>query len=185
MISFERIKEELRAGKSLRLARRDGFANSLSAIIDANATTLLAAVALYQYTTGPVRGFAVTLAIGIVSAVFVNIIVVPFILDLLTLRIKRPLLPSGFYSRGLTFVRLAPFVLGVSGLLALGSIGAVAVNGLSLSTDFTGGTSLLLGVDDETSVGDVRSAIDRLGFESLSVRAPASWRSTTIPSTGA
>ncbi len=168
VISFERIKEELRAGKSLRLARRDGFANSLSAIIDANVTTLLAAAALYQYTTGPVRGFAVTLGIGIVSAVFVNIIVVPFILDLLTLRIKRPLLPSGFYSSGLTFVRLAPIVLGISGLLALGSIGVVAVNGLSLSTDFTGGTSLLLGVDDETSVGDVRSAIDSLGFEGLS-----------------
>ena len=168
VISFERIKEELRAGKSLRLARRDGFANSLSAIIDANATTLLAAVALYQYTTGPVRGFAVTLAIGIVSAVFVNIIVVPLHPRSPHPANKAAAPARGFYSRGLTFVRLAPFVLGVSGLLALGSIGAVAVNGLSLSTDFTGGTSLLLGVDDETSVGDVRSAIDRLGFESLS-----------------
>ena len=51
---------------------KNGFQSSLSAIIDANVTTLLAAAALYQYTSGPVRGFAVTLAIGIISAVFVN-----------------------------------------------------------------------------------------------------------------
>ena len=84
MISFERIKEELREGKSLRLAMRGGFGNSLSAIIDANVTTLLAAAALYQYTSGPVRGFAITLAIGIVAAVFTNTVVVPFLLDVLT-----------------------------------------------------------------------------------------------------
>ena len=75
VISFERIKEELRAGKSLRLAMKAGFGNSLSAIIDANVTTLLAAAALYQYTSGPVRGFAITLAIGIIAAVFVNVVV--------------------------------------------------------------------------------------------------------------
>jgi len=73
VISFERIKEELRAGKGLRLAMRAGFSNSLSAIIDANVTTLLAAAALYQYTSGPVRGFAITLAIGIVASVFVGL----------------------------------------------------------------------------------------------------------------
>ncbi|MEM7738660.1 MAG: protein translocase subunit SecD, partial [Deinococcota bacterium] len=81
VISFERIKEELRDGRSLRLAMRNGFQSSLSAILDANITTLLAAAALYQYTTGPVRGFAVTLAIGIVAAVFVNTVVVPFLLS--------------------------------------------------------------------------------------------------------
>jgi SecD/SecF fusion protein len=167
VISFERIKEELRSGKGLRLAQKSGFGHSLSAIIDANVTTLLAAASLYQYTSGPVRGFAITLAVGIIAAVFVNTIVVPFMLDVLTLRIKRPLLPGGFYSTGLRFVQLAPIVLGISGILAAGSILLVAVNGVQLSTDFTGGTNLLLGIDDDLSSADVRSAIDGLGFEGI------------------
>src|SRR5690606_848905 len=92
VISFERIREELRAGRGIRLAMKRGFSTSLSAIIDANVTTLLAAAALYQYTSGPVRGFATTLAIGIVASVFVNTVVVPFVLDLLTLGNRRTFL---------------------------------------------------------------------------------------------
>lgn len=167
VISFERIKEELRAGKSLRLAMRAGFGNSLSAILDANFTTLLAAAALYQYTSGPVRGFAITLAIGIVAAVFVNTVVVPFVLDLLTIQIKRPLMPNGFYAEHLKFVRLAPVVLTVSGLLAIASIALVSTRGLNLSTDFTGGTNILLSVPDDVGPADVRAAIDGLGLEDL------------------
>ncbi|UCH25099.1 MAG: protein translocase subunit SecD [Trueperaceae bacterium] len=167
VISFERIKEELRSGKSLRLAMRGGFGNSLSAIIDANVTTLLAAASLYQYTSGPVRGFAITLAIGIISAVFVNTVVVPFLLDVLTIRIKRPLIPKGFYARGMRFISKAPLVMSISGLLAATAIALVLFLGLELSTDFTGGTNILLGVPEGTSVASVRTTIDELGFESL------------------
>ncbi len=168
VISFERIKEELRAGKGLRLAMRNGFQNSLSAIIDANVTTLLAAAALYQYTSGPVRGFAVTLAIGIVSAVFVNTVVVPFILEVLTLRLKRPLLfnPKGFES--LKFVSKAPLVLGLSGILALGSIALILTRGVNPSTDFTGGSNVLYEVTEGTNVNTVRNAIDNLAIEGIS-----------------
>ena len=168
VISFERIKEELRAGKSLRLAMKAGFGHSLSAIIDANVTTILAAAALYQYTTGPVRGFAITLAIGIIAAVFVNIVVVPFLLDVLTLRVKRPLMPNGFYSTGIRFIKLAPVVMTISGLLAAGSLAIVLVRGLDLSVDFTGGTTALYQVDEGTSVNDVRTAIDGLGLAGVS-----------------
>jgi len=164
VISFERIKEELRAGKSLRLAMKSGFSNSLSAIIDANVTTLFAAAALYQYTSGPVRGFAVTLAIGIVAAVFVNTIVVPFLLEVLTLRFKRPLLPRGFYASGLKFVRKAPIVMSLSGALALTALALPFVKDLNLSTDFTGGVSALYRVPEETTVEEVRGAITGLGI---------------------
>jgi len=169
VISFERIKEEMRAGRGLRLSMKHGFGNSLSAIIDANVTTLLAAGALYQYTSGPVRGFAITLAIGIVAAVFVNTVVVPWMLDLASLRIQRPLLPGGFYASGMRFrfVRRAPLVMALSSALALGAIAVIAVNGLRLSTDFTGGTALLIQGENELSVGQVRSAIDELGFEGV------------------
>lgn len=160
VISFERIKEELRDGKSLRLAMRGGFSNSLSAIIDANVTTLLAAVALYQYTSGPVRGFAITLAIGIVAAVFVNVVVVPFLLDVLTLRFKRPLMPNGYYAQGFSFVRRAPIFMAVSGLLAAVALGVIIVKPLPLSTDFTGGMNIMLSVPEDVTVAEVRSTID-------------------------
>lgn len=165
VISFERIKEELRAGKSLRLAMRSGFANSLSAIIDANVTTLIAAAALYQYTTGPVRGFAITLAIGIVAAVFVNTVVVPFLLDVLTLRFRRPRLPRGFYVTGIDFLKRAPLVTTLSGVLAAGALLAVLTVGLNPSTDFTGGTSALLRTAEGTTVEEVRAAISEVAAD--------------------
>jgi SecD/SecF fusion protein len=165
VISFERIKEELRAGKSLRLAMRSGFANSLSAIIDANVTTLIAAAALYQYTSGPVRGFAITLAIGIVAAVFVNTVVVPFLLDVLTLRFRRPRLPRGFYVSGINFLKRAPIVMSISGILAAAALVTVWVMDLNLSTDFTGGTSALLRTAEETTVEDVRAAISEVAAD--------------------
>jgi len=167
VISFERIREELRAGKGMRVAMRNGFGNSLSAIIDANVTTLLAAAALYQYTAGPVRGFAITLAIGLVAAVFVNTVAVPWMLDVASIRIKRTFMRPGFYTEALRFVRYAPIVLAISGLLAVGSLILVSVVGLRLSTDFTGGTSVLLRVPDGTAVADVRSVLDGPDFTAV------------------
>jgi SecD/SecF fusion protein len=168
VISFERIKEELRAGKSLRLAMKSGFSNSLPAIIDANVTTLFAAAALYQYTSGPVRGFAITLAIGIVASVFVNTIVVPFLLSLLTARFQRPWLAQRIHVSGVSFVKRAPIVMSLSGVLAVISLVLVFVPGLRLSTDFTGGTTVLLSASQGTTVDDVRSALDTLGYPEVS-----------------
>ncbi len=170
VISFERIREELRAGKSLRLAMKTGFGNSLSAIIDANVTTLLAAAALYQYTSGPVRGFAITLAIGIIASVFVNVVVVPFLLDLLTLGRGRSFLWKGFHVEGVRFIRMAPVVMTISGLLAVASIAFVAVEGLRLSTDFTGGTNVLLSVPQDTTVADVRTAVGDLAYPGINAQ---------------
>jgi len=76
VLIFERIKEELRNGKSVRAAVEGGFGKAVSAIVDSNVTTLIAAVFLFQYGTGPIRGFAITLMVGIlasmVTALFVS-----------------------------------------------------------------------------------------------------------------
>jgi SecD/SecF fusion protein len=168
VISFERIREELRAGKGLRVALRNGFGNSLSAIVDANITTLLAAAALYQYTAGAVRGFAITLAIGIVCALFVNTVVVPWLLELASLRVKKPYLGRGWFTERLRVVHLARFVLPVSALLSIAAIVLISVTGLRLSTDFTGGTTVLLRVPETLTVGDVRQALDGPDFAAVS-----------------
>ncbi|HET9026220.1 MAG TPA: protein translocase subunit SecD [Trueperaceae bacterium] len=164
VISFERIREELREGRGLKSAMKRGFSNSLSAIIDANITTLLAALALYQYTTGPVRGFAITLAVGVVASVFVNIVVVPYVLGLLTDKNQRTYMWSGWEVRGLRLVeRARPFVF-TTGALAVAAIIYVSITGLSLSTDFTGGSNAILDVPTSVTTSQVRAAIDDLGI---------------------
>ncbi|MCZ7587002.1 MAG: protein translocase subunit SecD [Deltaproteobacteria bacterium] len=74
VIINERIREELRAGKTPRAAVDAGYDKALSAILDANITTVIAGVVLYQFGTGPIRGFAVTLMIGLVSSVFTAVV---------------------------------------------------------------------------------------------------------------
>jgi preprotein translocase subunit SecD len=89
VLIFERIREELRAGRTVKSAVEQGFGNALSSILDANATTLLAAMFLFQFGTGPVRGFAVTLAVGIVASLFTAVFVSRWIFDMLLSRSER------------------------------------------------------------------------------------------------
>ena len=89
VLVFERIREELHAGRTVKSAIDAGFAKALSSILDANATTLIAALFLFQFGTGPIRGFAVTLSIGILASVFTAVIVSRWIFDLVLTRKKR------------------------------------------------------------------------------------------------
>ena len=167
IISFERIREELRAGKGLGLAMKAGFSHSIPAIIDTHMAILLSAAALYQYTTGPVRGFAITLAIGAIASVFMNSVMVPFALNTVFSRSRRPLLPKGIHVQGLKFVNKAPVIMTLSLVLAVAALGFVFVRGLNLSTDFTGGSDILLSVPETVNVSDVRSGIDQLGVAGI------------------
>lgn len=88
IIINERIREELRTGKSIRAAVRAGYDNAFSAIVDANITTVIAGLVLLQYGTGPIRGFAVTLIIGIAASMFTAIMVTRWLMDLVVS--KRP-----------------------------------------------------------------------------------------------
>jgi preprotein translocase subunit SecD len=72
---FERIREELRAGKTPRAAIRAGFSRALPPIMDGNLTTLITALVLYEYGTGPIRGFAVTLGLGLLATVFQAVVI--------------------------------------------------------------------------------------------------------------
>lgn len=86
VIVFERIKEELQDGKPIRSAINDGFDNAFTAIVDAQVTTIITALALYWFGTGPVKGFAVTLTLGIISSLFSAIFIGKFLFAVSTLR---------------------------------------------------------------------------------------------------
>lgn len=83
VIIFERMKEEIRLGKTVRASVDSGFKRAFASIIDSNITTLISGVILYQFGTGPIRGFAVMLIVGIVASMFTAIIVTKFLLKLL------------------------------------------------------------------------------------------------------
>ena len=87
ILIHERIKEELRWGKTIRAAIDQGYHRAFSAIIDSNLTTLIAGIFLYQFGTGPVRGFAVTLCIGILANIFTAVYVTRWVFDFITLRV--------------------------------------------------------------------------------------------------
>jgi len=88
VLIHERIKEELRLGKTVRAAIDQGYHRAFSAIIDSNLTTLIAGILLYQFGTGPVKGFAVTLSIGILANIFTAVYITRVIFDLWTLKMK-------------------------------------------------------------------------------------------------
>ena len=88
IIIFERIKEELRKGTGLKAAIKDGFGNALSAIVDSNITTAIVCIMLMQFGTGPIRGFAVTLIIGVITSMFTAIFFSRSLVDLVTQKFK-------------------------------------------------------------------------------------------------
>ena len=163
VLSFERIKEELRAGKRFRQAISEGFKRSTVTILDANISTLLAAAALYQYATGPVRGFAVVLAIGIVAAMFSNLVFSRYLLERLAERGEiRP--PMRLVDPRWNFMGPARYITLATLLLAALASAVVFTKGFNYSIDFTGGTAYLIRTSPETGVDTLRRFLAEKGF---------------------
>ena len=167
VLIFERIREELRAGKTVRAAIDSGYDNALSAIIDANVTTLLVGIVLYQFGTGPIRGFALTLCIGIISSLFTAFFVTRTIFDLLSRRSEANKLSIGpldlLAQSAIDFLGKRTIGFGVSsGILVLGLISVVGINGLTPGIDFAGGTLLELHFDPPVQVQDIRSQLGQV-----------------------
>ena len=177
VLILERIREELRAGKTVRAAIENGYARAVQTIVDANVTTIITAIVLYQYGTGPIKGFALTLMIGIVSSMFTAIFVTRTIYDAIVSRQINPSLNIGrlrvFGDTNLDFLglRRGAFVLSIVFIL-VGIGSAVVKGGYNLGIDFAGGTLLELHFDPATSVGDIRQSLGdvRVGDRSVDLR---------------
>ena len=169
VLSFERIKEELKLGKKLRQAIPDGFVHSTVTILDANISTLLAAAALYQYSTGPVRGFAVMLAIGIVAAVFSNLVFSRWMLEKIAAA-REVIPPYWIWGTKIPFLKEAriftPATLTFAALMGA----VVFFNGFNFGIDFTGGTAYLVRTGPEVSVDRIRSFLDEVQIQGVSAK---------------
>lgn len=167
VIIFARIREDLAAGMSVRGAIKSGFQKSLSAIIDGNVTTLIAAIVLGIIGTGPVRGFAVTLGIGIVLSMLTSLLVSRWVLLLLYnlgCR-KQSLYGKAKEFRTLHVVAKRKIFFSISGLLIATGIAFMVVNGtngkgiFNFDLEFSGGTSANITFNEEYSLEEVESKI--------------------------
>ena len=167
VLIFERIREELRSGKTVRAAIDSGYGHALSAIIDANVTTFLVGIVLYQFGTGPIRGFALTLCIGIISSLFTAFFVTRTIFDLITRKSEQSTLSIGpialFSNLNIRFLSLRNIGFGTSAaVLLIGIVSILGINGIRKGIDFAGGTLLELHFDPAVQVEDIRSQLGRV-----------------------
>jgi len=167
VIIFTRIKEELADGKSVKQAGKGGFHNALSAIIDGNVTTLIAALVLGIFGTGTIKGFAITLAIGVVLSVFTALAVSQ---SLLTALVNLGVTDAKYFGvarepKKTNFVKAGKFCMLGSLIVIIACFCMMPVNNkskgspLNFSVEFAGGTSLTVGFDKEYSLSEAEKDI--------------------------
>ncbi len=162
VIIFERIKEGLNGGKGLKLAVEDGFSvkGALSAIIDANITTLLTGIILYVFGTGPIKGFALTLMIGIATSLFTAVFITRMLIDGAVnknknLTFNTSVSKNWFQNINVEFLRKRKIAYVISGAIILGGIVSMATLGLKQGVDFKGGRSYVVRFDQPMNSTEV------------------------------
>ena len=145
VIIFERIKEGLFKKKGLKQSVQEGFSvkGALSAIIDANITSLLTGIILYVFGTGPIKGFALTLIIGILTSLFTAVFITRLLIDGATekgknLTFNTSLSKGWFQNINIQFLRKRKIAYVISGAIILGGIASIASIGLKQGVDFKG-----------------------------------------------
>ena len=163
VIIYERIKEELRAGKGLSKAVADGYKNAYSAIVDGQITTLLTGIVLFVFGSGPVQGFATTLIIGIITSVLTSIFITRIIFDDRIVKGKNitfdsKLTRNFLQNTHVDFIGKKKIAYIVSGALILISIVSIFTKGFTYGVDFTGGRTYVVRFDQPVTAEDVRAA---------------------------
>jgi len=164
VIIYERIKEELRAGKGLRLAIADGYSNAYSAIIDGNLTTIITGIALAVFGSGPVQGFATTLVIGIITSLMTSIFITRLIFEWRLTKNKPITFSNKFTKNFLTntkvdFVAMRKYAYIFSISVIVISLAFIFTKGFSYGVDFTGGRTFVVRFDKEVTTSEVRAAV--------------------------
>ncbi len=163
VIIYERIKEELRAGKGLSKAIADGYSNAYSAIIDGQFTTFLTGVVLFLFGSGPVQGFATTLIIGIITSVLTSVFITRIIFDDRVSKGKNISFDNKFTRNFLQntkvdFLGKKKIAYIVSGALILISLVSIFTKGFTYGVDFTGGRTYVVRFDQPVTAEAVRAA---------------------------
>ena len=165
VIIYERIKEELRAGKGLSKAVQDGYRNAYSAIIDGQVTTLLTGLVLFFFGSGPIKGFATTLIIGIITSMLTAIFITRLIIDDRLKKGKNITFENEFSRNFLKnthidFLGKRKYSYLISGALILIALGSIFIKGFTYGVDFTGGRTYVVRFDQPVTAEKVREAAE-------------------------
>ena len=164
-IIYERIKEELKAGKGLSKAVADGYSNAYSAIIDGQITTLLTGLVLFFFGSGPVKGFATTLIIGIITSVLTSIFITRLIIDGRVAKGKNITFENNLTKNFLknthvNFLGGRKWSYIISGIVIVISLASIFTKGFTYGVDFTGGRTYVVRFDKPVLAEDVRAAVN-------------------------
>ena len=165
VIIYERIKEELKAGKGLGKAVHDGYQNAYSAIIDGQVTTLLTGLVLFFFGSGPIKGFATTLIIGIVTSVLTSIFITRLIIDDRVNKGKGMTFEwewskNFLKNTKIDFIKARKWSYIISGALIVISLGSIFFKGFTYGVDFTGGRTYVVRFDQAVTAEEIRSAVN-------------------------
>ena len=172
VIIFARIKEEIVAGKSIRVAVNSGFKNALTTVLDAQITTLIAAVVLYEVGTTTVKGFALTLIIGIVISIFTAVVITQLFISLLAdnkkfgknkfFGVKEDGTPKQILNKTFKFIKNRKIYYIISTVIIVVGLVFSLVGGLNYGIDFTGGTMIQVDMYKEIPASQIEKAIGDL-----------------------
>ena len=167
VIIYERTREQLFAGKDIKTAYNDGFNDALSAIIDGQLTSILTALVLYIFGTGPIQGFAVTLLIGLIMTFFTSVLMSRvMIFSRLekgkSLSVWTPMTKNLFRNIWVDFIAKRKVMYVISAVLVAVSIGSIATNGFKYGIDFTGGRSFVVKFDKTVDVEAIKGSLSQV-----------------------
>jgi SecD/SecF fusion protein len=175
IVIFERVKEEMRAGRSVSQAISAGYKKGLTAIIDANIVTVLVAFILFVLATSGVKGFALTLAVGVILSMFTAVLATQAILYALRgtriLRSRAALGARDSKPVRFDFMGKSRWFFSMSGLILLVCAMAIAINGLNFGIDFEGGTRITAPLEQSASVDQVRDALAPVGLGDAEIQS--------------
>jgi SecD/SecF fusion protein len=164
VLIYERIREEMRGGKGLMVALKDGYSKAYSAIIDANLTTLLTAFVLYSFGSGAIRGFATTLIIGIFTSLFSAIVLTRLVFfsrleNKKSISFYTDMTKDWFTKINVNFIgnRMKFYIL--SAVIVVGGVASLATKGLQYGVEFSGGTSFDVSFDKAVDVQQIRESL--------------------------
>ena len=175
VLIYERIREELRAGKNLRKAIQDGFQGAISAIIDSNVTSFLTGAILAIFGTGPIKGFAVTYMIGIISSFLTAVFITRLLLELYAkkddakeLTFTTKIMQNFLQNTNANFIGARKVTYIISGVLVI--VGILGINPhifgkLNLGIDFSGGRNYIVRFAQPVSTEDVNASLDKVFME--------------------
>lgn len=187
VLIYERIREELTAGKNLKTAIKDGYRNAYSAIFDAQITTFLTGLILFFFGTGPIKGFATTLVIGILTSLFSAIILTRLMYERMLdksghITFDTKISRGAFKNTKIDFLGKRKIFYLVSLVIILGGIASLATKGLNLGVDFSGGRNYVINFNQDVETADVQDHLAEAFGEAPTVityRAKSTVRVTT------